>query len=599
MIVSLQFTGLVVSSSVGYTGSSQEYRSSDHSYASSPDAAFDGSNSTSAFLVIRGCDGQDCSQTSFLDLDYSLVVATAVNQIEFEWNIQPYESFTPSNSQTNFSLFNHSSMSWELKESVTGTISDWELVTVNFSNAYIDSSGQIDLRIGGFHDDTGDFSDELGIWIREFHLYVHGDSTNDSDSDGIVDSLDHCISGETGWISNSSSDYDGDGCKDATEDIDDDNDGVLDDDDVFPFNALEWADFDVDSIGDNADTDDDNDGVDDTNDSFPFNPFEWADFDEDSIGDNADTDDDNDSVEDDLDVFPYDSSEWSDNDNDSIGDNADPDDDNDGYSDVDESQSGGDLNDSSIVPNDWDDDWISDLLDDDDDNDGINDEDDQCNRQIAKNWGERNTDNSYSPDKSRDWDLDGCRDSDEDDDDDDDERLDGEDSCPRGETTWNSLDSNLDFDGDGCKDDKPEDDDVDNDGWTDEEEGQCGTDSKNAASKPADSDGDGICDALDPVSDVSQDEEVNQNENEEAQCSYFEWYCKYIGVEPGVSTVLTIFSLVFGFWVYRKSQRNSERLDQGSERFEKGERRFEYIEDEVEELEDRINPLRKNRDSQI
>ena len=31
------------------------------------------------------------------------------------------------------------------------------------------------------------------------------------------------------------------GCRDATEDVDDDNDGVEDTNDSFPFNALEWA----------------------------------------------------------------------------------------------------------------------------------------------------------------------------------------------------------------------------------------------------------------------------------------------------------------------------------------------------------------------
>ena len=44
-------------------------------------------------------------------------------------------------------------------------------------------------------------------------------------------------------------------------DSDDDNDGVLDSQDLFPMDSSEWADFDDDGIGDNADTDDDNDGV--------------------------------------------------------------------------------------------------------------------------------------------------------------------------------------------------------------------------------------------------------------------------------------------------------------------------------------------------
>jgi hypothetical protein len=241
------------STSVEFTGSSQVSRSSENSYSTSPSGAFDGSDSTSAFFVIRSCAGEDCSQMSFLDMDYSLMPTTAANQIEFEWNIQPYDSFTPTNSQTNFSMFNHTSMNWDLKQAVSGSTSDWELVTVNFSNAYLGSSGQIDLQISGFHDDTGDFSDELGIWIREFHLSSNGDVVNDFDFDGIIDSSDDCPYGDMGWTSNPSTDGDGDGCQDITEDGDDDNDGVDDSNDSFPFNALEWLDTDADGVGDNSD----------------------------------------------------------------------------------------------------------------------------------------------------------------------------------------------------------------------------------------------------------------------------------------------------------------------------------------------------------
>jgi hypothetical protein len=44
-------------------------------------------------------------------------------------------------------------------------------------------------------------------------------------------------------------------------DEDDDNDGVLDDDDAFPWDPLESADYDGDGVGDNSDTDKDGDGV--------------------------------------------------------------------------------------------------------------------------------------------------------------------------------------------------------------------------------------------------------------------------------------------------------------------------------------------------
>ena len=55
------------------------------------------------------------------------------------------------------------------------------------------------------------------------------------------------------------SDYDEDGICDVS-DIDDDNDGVPDNQDAFQFNSGESADSDSDGIGDNADLDDDNDG---------------------------------------------------------------------------------------------------------------------------------------------------------------------------------------------------------------------------------------------------------------------------------------------------------------------------------------------------
>ena len=63
---------------------------------------------------------------------------------------------------------------------------------------------------------------------------------------------------------------------------------------------------DGDGVGDNADLDDDNDGFDDTNDLFPLDPFEALDTDGDGIGNSADTDDDGDGVPDGLDAYPLD-----------------------------------------------------------------------------------------------------------------------------------------------------------------------------------------------------------------------------------------------------------------------------------------------------
>lgn len=51
----------------------------------------------------------------------------------------------------------------------------------------------------------------------------------DSDGDGIEDSLDLCpYDDESGWVSEPSTDFDGDGCHDFLEDNDDDNDGLYD-----------------------------------------------------------------------------------------------------------------------------------------------------------------------------------------------------------------------------------------------------------------------------------------------------------------------------------------------------------------------------------
>jgi len=106
-------------------------------------------------------------------------------------------------------------------------------------------------------------------------------------------------------------------------DTDDDNDGWPDVDDIFPLNASEHADSDADGVGDNTDV-------------FLTDSSEYTDNDSDGIGDNADTDDDNDGVLDINDAFPFDSSESVDTDSDGIGNNADTNDDGDRVSDNDD-----------------------------------------------------------------------------------------------------------------------------------------------------------------------------------------------------------------------------------------------------------------------
>ena len=79
--------------------------------------------------------------------------------------------------------------------------------------------------------------------------------------------------------------------------LDSDNDGIVDSEDVFPYDSSEQKDSDGDGVGDNTD-------------KFPYNPNEWEDSDGDGTGDNSD-------------VFPTNPDEWSDFDGDGVGGNSD------------------------------------------------------------------------------------------------------------------------------------------------------------------------------------------------------------------------------------------------------------------------------------
>ena len=152
---------------------------------------------------------------------------------------------------------------------------------------------------------------------------------SDDDNDGVVDTADDCPRGDTGWISNASTDNDNDGCRDATvEDLDDDNDGIPDvanaststvaDNCRLVANADQTntdlaADATTgDALGDACDPDDDNDGVHDAADDFPLDACASVDTDSDGLPDRlvagcvtdleADPDDDNDLVLDGADM---------------------------------------------------------------------------------------------------------------------------------------------------------------------------------------------------------------------------------------------------------------------------------------------------------
>ena len=157
-------------------------------------------------------------------------------------------------------------------------------------------------------------------------------------------------------------DNDNDGLTDEQEEKDGtdpnypdtDRDGYGDKRDVFPLDPTEHEDTDGDGIGNVRDLDDDNDGLSDTEedalgtnalnpdtdgdgaqycndlaDQFPLDAAAcgddplWRDTDSDGVGDATDTDDDNDGTPDVRDAFPRDATESRDSDGDGLGDNAD------------------------------------------------------------------------------------------------------------------------------------------------------------------------------------------------------------------------------------------------------------------------------------
>ena len=249
----------------------------------------------------------------------------------------------------------------------------------------------------------------------------------DDDNDGILDLTDLCQKGLLNWTSSPSNDHDGDGCHDELEDNDDDNDQVLDEDDACTPMKTGWlsdegTDHDGDGCNDEfEDNDDDNDTVNDSNDSCPKGVINWTptisnDYDGDGCKDDIEDDDtDNDGIINSYDSCPFGNIDW--------------------YSNLDTDHDGDGCNDE-----------IEDI---DDDNDGIIDTEDSCPLGFI----------GWLSDSSSDHDGDGCRDEDEDLDDDNDESLDDDDSCPRGVLNWTSIPIE-DYDMDGCRD---IDEDIDDD----------------------------------------------------------------------------------------------------------------------------------------
>ncbi|MCS5533846.1 MAG: hypothetical protein NZ736_06280 [Candidatus Poseidoniaceae archaeon] len=368
--------------------------------------------------------------------------------------------------------------------------------------------------------------------LRSMIFFESDEEDYDDDGDGILDIYDNCTV-DFGWVSNSMTDHDSDGCQDSGEDLDDDNDGISDDTDNCSKGEIGWlpdsdSDYDADGcMDDSEDFDDDNDGISDALDLCQLGNKGWVsgivnDHDGDGCEDiSEDLDDDNDSVLDSFDSCEKGELGWMSNlttdyDGDGCKDGTgeELDDDNDGVSNLQDNCPRGELNWQSSIMTDSDGDGCRDSSEDfDRDNDEIVDSLDLC----------PDGENGWISSSSNDMDGDGCRDSTEDDDDDGDGVSDLQDSCPAGLVGWTS---NLatDYDLDGCED-SSEDVDDDSDGildvgdlcqvgtkgWTSNSANDHDSDGCVDASEDDDDDNDGVVDFNDYCPKGSLNWQSNQN----------------------------------------------------------------------------------------
>ena len=275
--------------------------------------------------------------------------------------------------------FNFDQMNWGWLEFSHGSSAGTSTAMVDLSidgrsNVYV--LGELIVPVG---DSAGFPNNMLSNSSGEPRLY-HAKLLSgvlDGDGDGILELEDSCPGGDSGWISNSSTDYDNDGCKDATEDDDDDDDSIIDSLDYCQLSSYtgiysylgtriiwtsgsgyvetpwgSYAAYDHDSDGCHdlfEDVDDDNDSILDLDDLCINGALNWTsnqttDFDNDGCLDSGeDNDDDNDGVTDLLDLCPEGVSNFLNTTNGNFTDNdldgcedllEDIDDDNDGFNDT-------------------------------------------------------------------------------------------------------------------------------------------------------------------------------------------------------------------------------------------------------------------------
>ena len=285
-------------------------------------------------------------------------------------------------------------------------------LTANLDQADLDEDGIGDAC----EDDLDGDGDPDGDDCAPLDPTIH--HAADELCDGLDNNCDEAI--DEGFL-----DTDLDGDADCV-DLDDDDDGILDDDDNCPLveNPVQ-LDTDEDGLGDACDGDLDGDGDPDDTDCAPLDELihhgatelcdgvdndcdeltdeDFTDTDDDGAADCIDDDDDDDGVLDDDDDCPLVADpDQLDNDDDGIGDACDDDDDNDGVLDVDD--------DCPLVADpdqfDNDDDGIGDVCDDDDDNDGVLDIDDNCPNTPNPDQVDED-DDGLGDNCDQDWDNDG------------------------------------------------------------------------------------------------------------------------------------------------------------------------------------------------
>jgi len=400
--------------------------------------------------------------------------------------------------------------------------SELPLATILFR---VDSNGEYHELSDNLSDRTSSSSVTLMLtdgsqftdldWIVNGRIeFMFAIGKRDQDDDGVLDNDDNCPYSPNP----DQTDTDGDGRGDICAD-DLDNDSIADSVDVCPnIPDPDQADEDHDGLGDACDNDDDGDGIEDSFDNCPLVANQdQSNMDGDDLGDACDPDIDGDRFDNNADNCPgVFNSDQADIDGDGLGDACDADNDNDGVTNASDN--------CPMIANadqsDTDRDGVGDLCDPDADGDAIEDGVDNCplvaNDQTDTDGDSigdacdddldgdsilNTLDNCPSNSNKSQLDLDGDGSGDACDPDSDGDGIDnGADNCP---ATSNSdqLDTDYDATGNAC------DEDDDNDGIADTVD-NCPLDENPLQ---LDSDDDGLGNACDPDSD--QDGIDNNSDN--------------------------------------------------------------------------------------